>query len=149
MEPWDADTHQRKVEILAASPLFERLTRPELSHLAFGADLQTLPQGAVLTRLGQPGVHLYLVAKGTTALVWRADQRPHLVDRDIVGWSALVEPYTYTATATAAGVCEALRLRADAVLGMLAQRTDVGYDVMRSVAAIARARFVEVANQAA
>ena len=143
LSPWDPEQHERKIGLLGESPLFRRLAYPDLSHLAFACELIAPARGTALTRAGEPGTHFYLVEAGEISIAWtRGSSRVELRrDRSLVGWSALVEPFTYSANAIAGDGCVALRLNTHEVLSILQQRPDVGFDVMAAVASIARSRF--------
>jgi len=145
VESWDTRTHQTKVAILLDSALFGRLGHSELSHLAFESELIWAPEGSTLTRQGEHGVHFYFLVQGTVRMTWNSAQEPRTLERVpggmLIGWSALVEPYTYTAYTTAGEHCQLLKVGVPGVMEILRARADVGFDVMQGIAAIARARF--------
>ena len=145
MESWDTTTHQTKVAILRDSALFGRLGDSELSHLAFESELIWAPGGTVLTRQGEHGTHFYFLVRGAVRMTWNNAQEPRTLERmpggTLLGWSALVEPYTYTADTTAGERCQLLKVGVPGVMEILRARADVGFDVMQGIAAIARARF--------
>ena len=147
---WDQTSHEERIEFLRETPLFRRLAHGELSHLAFEANRGTAEPGTPLTRIGERGRYLYFIESGTVSISWHDQQEPVLLPARtgaMVGWSALVEPFTYTANTIAVDTCDLQRIGAGALLRIFDQRQDVGYEVMTAVAAIARERFSAAVDQ--
>lgn len=133
--------HEGKFALLRESPLFSRLARPDLSHIALQAEHLTIPPGGVLTSVGAAATFFYLFISGAVTVSWvgAVDLQPQQVP--FAGWAALVEPYRSSTSIVAFDECTVLRLRSRMLLDMFSHRPDVGYDVMRAVAAEARARL--------
>src|SRR5438105_715168 len=105
-------------QLLSVCRLFERLHNGELDRIAAFASVRAPEPGEVLTARGGHASHLYIVIHGSAHIT---DPRPgdyerdHLRIGDIVGWSALVEPYGYDSTVTADAACEVLCIDARAL----------------------------------
>jgi CRP-like cAMP-binding protein len=116
--------------------------------LALGEPLQ-LSTGDTLFRLGAEADRLYLVLRGRIALSLPMqvydDEREVLVEErqsgQAIGWSALVPPHRFTLSARAVVESEVLALPREPLLALFATRPDLGYAVMRSVAAVAGQRL--------
>jgi CRP-like cAMP-binding protein len=95
------------VELLRGSPLLEGLADEHVERLARGAHVETFPAGEDLFRAGEPAHALYLLVTGRVRLTFAvAGDEPeptHTLSHpgEPLGWSAVVEPHRYRATATA------------------------------------------------
>jgi CRP-like cAMP-binding protein len=98
----DAATTQRKMETLAALPLFESCTKEELSLLAEVTVEATLPAGSVLTYEDQVGGLLYVLLEGQAEVTVRGAHVVALGPGDVVGEMALIyhRPRTARVVAT-------------------------------------------------
>lgn len=100
--------------VLLRSPFFEPFALEDLHYLADHARLETYDQGALVLAEGEPARALFLLVSGGVRLSFEAtvvsDDPVSAVTqipvRDVVdpgypvGWSVLVEPYRYNASAT-------------------------------------------------
>jgi CRP-like cAMP-binding protein len=87
-------------------PFFAGLGEDALSRLARLAAHAPFDAGAVIFRTGEPATALYLLTEGWVD-IFAGDEEPHqlltaVTAGDVFGWSALVEPYVYTAAARCA-----------------------------------------------
>jgi CRP-like cAMP-binding protein len=116
--------------------------------MALASRIQLAP-GAVLFRLGAEADVLYLVDRGLITLTMPMQVRGH--DEDVLieerlpgqtlGWSSLIPPHRFTLTAGAPVETELLAFPRDALLGHFASNPDVGYAVLRNVAAVVGQRL--------
>jgi signal transduction histidine kinase len=100
---------EQVVALLRQCSLFHELTDDELALLGPFCRIEEDGIGQVIFSEGQPATHLYVITKGKVTLEikvqfgsGRADRRAtaEVVEPyEVCGWSALVEPYTYTMTA--------------------------------------------------
>jgi len=103
----------------------------------------TLPSGTVLFRLGAEADSVFVIEFGriTLTLPMQIGGREEdvLVDErlpgQIVGWSGLIPPHRFTLKATAPLETEVRALSRAALLSHFAARPDVGFVVMRNLAA--------------
>ncbi len=102
-----------------------------------------LPAGSVLFELGAEADHLFLVVRGRANLTLpiQLEGRPQdmLVEErgpgQMLGWSAIIPPHQFTLKVTAPLEAEFLAFPRDELLAHLANRPEVGYVVMRNLAA--------------
>ncbi len=102
-----------------------------------------LPAGSVLFELGAEADHLFLVVRGRANLTLpiQLEGRPQdmLVEErgpgQMLGWSAIIPPHQFTLKVTAPLEAEFLAFPRDELLTHLANRPEVGYVVMRNLAA--------------
>src|SRR5687768_8679631 len=94
------------VTLLRASRLFQRLSDDELRRVAMLAQPFAAYDGDVLFQEGDRADGLFLVERGVVRVEHPASKELgtlHLLgEGDVVGLSALVEPYVYIATAVVA-----------------------------------------------
>ena len=103
-------------ELLRESPFFETFGPRDIDALVGHAMMCSVPAETVIVRENEPAESLYMIVAGKVRLSFEtpgAFHRPGAPDDNkalirtltepgrIIGWSALVEPYHYRATATA------------------------------------------------
>ncbi len=130
--------------------VFSRVPPEKLAQLeAMGSEM-VFQGGEVLFRQGDPAGYLYAVLEGEVELQVSlsapdsADQaRPEGGGRSLVvetigpgedlGWSALVSPYQWSATARSRGACRCLVLSAPEFRVMMDQDPELGYAVSKGL----------------
>ena len=103
-------------ELIRESPFFETFAPKDIDALAAHAGMRCVTAGRVIVRENDPAEALYMIVAGQVRLSFEMPEAlttPHTSGKDrllirtltepgrIIGWSALVEPYHYRATATA------------------------------------------------
>ena len=140
----DESATDRKLALLQGSALFRRLPREELIALADVSSLQMTSAGTQLIRAGDAGEMIYLLDDVPATVAWTREHDPvaRTVGSTLLGWAALIRPYSYIADVTVLTHCELLAVPASEVRRIVNEYPEVGLDVMNAVAAIARDRFV-------
>ena len=92
-------------EVLRRYPYFAGISEESLKGLAMIAEEKAVPAKTTIFREGDPAEHLSVILKGEVNvqyLLGTGEVRTvdTLVEGDLLGWSALVEPYKFTAIAT-------------------------------------------------
>lgn len=129
--------------------LFAGLPDQDIAALTALASRMPLEAGGILFRIGQEAVSLYLVEDGLIELTMPmqvggrggnvcVDER---LTGHALGWSTLVPPHRFTLDATARVATTLLVFPRDRLLAYFAERPDVGYAVLRNVAAIVGQRL--------
>ena len=103
-----------------------------------------LTTGAELFHLGDTAASIYLVSRGrlrlTLPMQVRNREEDVLVEErssgQTVGWSALIPPYRFTLTATAALETEVISLPREALAGFFAANPQIGYAVSMNVSSV-------------
>ena len=98
MKLFNQDT---KVDALKRAPLFEGLSRKELSQLARVTEDLEVPAGEVLCREGETGQEFFVIVEGETDITSKGKRVASRGGGDFVGEIALLENTTRTATVTA------------------------------------------------
>ena len=92
---------QDPVKMLADVPIFEGLSKKELSQIAGAAKEITHRQGSVLARQGQSGVGFFLILDGSAGVKVGERSRGRLGPGDFFGEISLLDGGPRTATVTA------------------------------------------------
>jgi len=108
-----------------------------------------LTAGAELFHLGDTADCIYLVARGRLRLTLPMQVRSHEEDIMVeerssgqtVGWSALIPPYRFTLTASAAFETEVIALAREALHTYFAAHPDTGYAVSLNLASVVGQRL--------
>jgi CRP-like cAMP-binding protein/1-acyl-sn-glycerol-3-phosphate acyltransferase len=102
-------------ELLQESPFFETFAPGDIDALAGHAVMRSVPAGDVILRENEPAEALYMIVAGKVRLSFETSAfltsgapsdnqvliRTLTEPGRVIGWSALVEPYHYRATAAA------------------------------------------------
>jgi CRP-like cAMP-binding protein len=129
--------------------LFEGLSTIDAQEVRGLASRVTLSAGEVLFRIGHDATFLYLIENGVIQLTMplqvggrnedvRIDERR---TGQTLGWSTLVPPHRFTLNAAAEVPTELLAFPKAPLLEHFARRPDVGYLVLRNVAAVVGQRL--------
>ena len=90
-----------KVEALKRAPLFEGLSRKELTQLARVSEDMEIPPGATLTKEGDIGHEFFVIIDGETQVKRKGRSLGTRGAGDFIGEIALLEEVPRTATVTA------------------------------------------------
>ena len=93
-------------EVLRRYPYFAGIDEESLKAVAMIADEKSVPAGTEMFREGDPADTMNIIVRGEVSIQYvlgNGERRTvdTLIDGDILGWSAVVEPYKYTAIGTA------------------------------------------------
>ena len=127
-----------EVQTLRQVPLFSRVAPAKLKLLAFASDRVSYRPGEILFHQGDPGDAAYVILTGKADILADSPNGEikvaELDNNDIVGEIAILCDVSRTATVKAAMPLEALRIRKDDFLKLLADYPDMMLEVLRSLA---------------
>jgi CRP/FNR family transcriptional regulator len=130
-------------EFLAEFELFKGVSEPILQEIAVICREITVKEGDVVFREGEKADLLHLLIKGSIALRVKLTSRPDSVTVSIVarphqtlGWSGVVRPFHYTATAHCEEDCQLIAIPADEFLAILDRYSEAGYQIMLRITEI-------------
>lgn len=127
-----------EVQTLRQIPLFAGVAPAKLKLLAFASDRVSYRTGETLFRQGDPGDAAYVILEGRADILAEAEagqiKIAVLEDNAIVGEIAILCDVSRTATVRAAAPLEALRIRKDDFLKLLADYPDMMFEILRSLA---------------
>lgn len=147
-------------ELLRRYPFFGFLDDVQLKAVAMVGEEVDFEQGDVILDAGAPADVLYFLIDGSVELLYvvKDDFHPELNKElyvsdlnpgEVLGISALIEPYVYSGTIRAVGRCHAIQLDARALRGMCELDAKLAYGVMRQIAKSTMARLQDVRVQLA
>ena len=127
-----------EVQTLRQIPLFAGVAPQKLKLLAFASDRVSYRPGETLFHQGDPGDAAYVILEGKAHILAETDDGQikiaELEDNAIVGEIAILCDVSRTATVKAAAPLEALRIRKDDFLKLLADYPDMMFEILRSLA---------------
>jgi CRP-like cAMP-binding protein len=123
-----------KVQALKRAPLFEGLSKKELTELArVTEDLEIAP-GEVLCKEGETGQEFFVIVEGEIEITSKGKRVAARGDGDFVGEIALLEETTRTATVTAKTPLRVFVLTRHDFRHLVRENPGVEQKVMRALA---------------
>jgi CRP-like cAMP-binding protein len=127
-----------EAELLRRVPLFAQVAPAKLKLLAFTSDRVTYAAGQALFHQGDPGDAAYVVLSGDAdVLIGTASGEQKIASvepNSIVGEIAILCDVARTATVRAATALEALRIRKEHFVELLAENPGMALEIMRVLA---------------
>jgi CRP/FNR family transcriptional regulator, cyclic AMP receptor protein len=123
-----------KVEALKRAPLFDGLSRKELTQLARVSEDMELPEGATLTKEGDIGHEFFVIVDGETQVKRKGRSLGTRGPGDFIGEIALLEQVPRTATVTAKTDLRVFVLTSKDFHYLLAENPKVERKVLRTLA---------------
>jgi CRP-like cAMP-binding protein len=123
-----------KVEALRRAPLFEELSKKELTALASATDDLAVEPGTVLCREGRIGTEFFVIVDGDAEVTRGGKKVTTLSGGDFVGEIALLTEARRTATVTATTPLRCFVLTRSAFRRVLEENASVQLKVMKALA---------------
>jgi CRP-like cAMP-binding protein len=127
-----------EVELLRRVPLFAKVSPAKLKLLAFTSDRVTFGADQVMFNQGDQGEDAYVVLSGTADILVNLQSGQVKVagvePNEIVGEIAILCDVVRTATVRTVTPVEALRIRKDQFLTLLAEFPEMAIEIMRVLA---------------
>ncbi|UCG84281.1 MAG: cyclic nucleotide-binding domain-containing protein [Dehalococcoidia bacterium] len=132
--------------------VFMGLGDTELASIVELCSERTFGKGAVCFGQGQQAMELHLCRTGKVDIVVELEQPSGKVEEtvhtsvegEIFGWSAVVEPHVYTASARCAEKTEDICIKGTDLLKLFEQNTGIGYVVMRNLSSAMSSRLTDI-----
>jgi CRP-like cAMP-binding protein len=138
------------LEELRKFHLFKGLTNKELGIIRDIAKREEHEAGDRFIVENDDASKLYLVLEGRVSIKKKGgfSQRETVIDDglpgEIIGWSAIVGPHTYTADVITTERSVFLSIDSTALLNIFEHNKDIGYKVMTELASVISSRFRKV-----
>ena len=126
-------------EVLRRYPYFAKVADESLKSVAQIADEETVSAGTQMFSEGDPADSLNIIIQGEVEIQYilgSGERRTvdTLVDGDILGWSALIEPYKYTAVCTTKRDTRLVAIQAQKLRDLCGQDPMLGYRLTNQIA---------------
>ncbi|MBI2287459.1 MAG: cyclic nucleotide-binding domain-containing protein [Chloroflexi bacterium] len=138
-------------QTLKGSQVFSALSDAELEKIAALAQEKQYEAGMAIFQEGDSAEELFVIQEGKVAgqmILPRAQSgsgRKLTVDvmtqNEVVGWSALVEPYTYTLTAVCLQNVKAISISGNKLRDLLRDNPKMGYEVVKGLIRVVASRL--------
>ncbi len=128
---------------------FRDLSDDQINSLAEMTNAVCYPPGHVLFEEGKPGECLFFLVKGDVEVLYNIGEASQVrVDKksgeEIVGCSALVEPYTYTATERSLTEVEVLEVDAISLRELMQNDCRLGFSIQQHIIRILMDRVLDL-----
>jgi CRP/FNR family transcriptional regulator, cyclic AMP receptor protein len=131
---WYQPTARDWADVLSVLPLFERLTKRQLSKLAALATIVEFARGDLVVQAGEPGDAFHVILTGQARVVSRPRARI-LRTGDYFGEMALIDGRPRSATITAAGDLQTMKLPRRPFLKLLEAEPRIAIAIMTELTA--------------
>jgi CRP/FNR family transcriptional regulator, cyclic AMP receptor protein len=126
-------------EVLRRYPYFAGIREESLKRLAMIADEKSVPAKTIMFREGDPADFLSIILQGEVNIQYLLGSGEYrtvdtLVTGDLLGWSAIVEPYKMTAIGTTTRQTDLARVDASKLRKLCDEDPLLGYRLTTQVA---------------
>jgi CRP-like cAMP-binding protein len=125
--------------------LFKGVSQRFITRIANGAEEQTCEKNSIIFKRGEEASNFYVLASGDVHIDIGAmsEEETLAIDRpgEVFGWSALVEPYRYTATARCIKDTKVIKVSRDLLETAIKEHPDEGLAVLKNLTAIIAGRL--------
>ena len=133
---------------LSEFPLFRNLPEELLDKVAIISEESAFSQGDSVFREGEQADKLHFLLEGNIVLKVKLTSRPDSITVSAVnqryegfGWSGIVPPFHYTATAICEADCKILTIPGDGFLKLLTEDPAAGFTVMQRLTELIASRL--------
>ena len=128
---------------------FRNLSEEQLKAVAQITDAVCYPPSRTLFEEGEPGEYLFFLVKGDVEVFYRIGEAGQVhVDtisgEDAVGCSALVEPYTYTATERSLTEVDVLEIDAASLRKLMQKDCRLGFSLQQQIIKVLMGRVLNL-----
>ena len=126
--------------------LFKGIASHIINEIAELVNEEVLPEGHVLFQKGDFAESLYILEEGRIDIIIQGQDRisfPVNNSGDLFGWSALVEPKRYTATAECINESKVIKIDGELLIRIFEKHPSEGLTVMKRLAGVIGTRLVD------
>jgi CRP/FNR family transcriptional regulator, cyclic AMP receptor protein len=136
-------------EYLRDFSCFRSLSDDQVNSLAEITNAVCYPLGYVLFEEGKPGERLFFLVKGDVEVLYNIGEAGQVrVDKvsgeEVVGCSALIEPYTYTATERSLTEVEVLEINVEALRELMQNDCRLGLSIQQHIIRVLMERVLDL-----
>ena len=133
---------------LSEFPLFRNLPEDLLDKVVAICEEETYSEGDTVFREGDNADKLHFLLQGDILLKVKLTSRPESITVSVVsqcfesfGWSGIVPPYHYTASAICENGCRVLTIPGDRFMSLLEDNPEAGFTVMQRLTELIASRL--------
>lgn len=135
-----------KIEVLKRSDLFRELDNEQLSMVAEMGTEQVFNAGTIIHKQGGPAELVHVIEEGLVGIILEVGplaqrQVQAAVNFESFGWSAMIPPYTLTATAKALEQTKVVIFDGRELTGFCTTHCEVGFKIMQALARVIAERL--------
>jgi CRP-like cAMP-binding protein len=139
-------------EILKKLDIFEGLTAPELKAVTQISEVAEYPKGAMVFKENEEAGKLYVLLEGRIAIQFEVGRHLEAVVHTVTpgqafGWSALVQPYQFTASARCMDDSRVVTVDREGLRNLLELDCRIGFIIMEKLAELVSGRLRETRIQ--
>ena len=130
-------------EMLSQIDLFEGLPQNQLEAIAKISEETTRQRGELIFQEATKAEYLYVLLEGKVAIRLQISSKPQSITVSVInqtnesfGWSGMVAPYHYTASALCESDCRLLAIDGQKLIQVLKQDPRSGFIVMERISEI-------------
>src|SRR3990172_6905625 len=132
-------------DVLKKLDIFEGLTAPELKAVTEISEAARFPKGAMVFRENEEAKKLYVLLEGKVAIQFEVGRHLEAVVHTVMpgqafGWSALVQPYQFTASARCTEDSRLVTVDREGIRKLLELDCHIGFIVMEKLAGLVSGR---------
>lgn len=141
------------IDTLKNSELFGGLSTSHLEKVAVLCRSASYRENEVIFKEGDEAGEIYILTEGRVVRemevrpVANRPAIPTAVDvstkGEILGWSAMVEPYTYTLSARCLTNCTVLAMKGDMLRKLMDEDVSLGYELLKRLSQLIKLRLAE------
>ncbi len=107
------------------------------------------PEGYVLFEEGKPGERIFFLVKGKVEVLYQIGEAGQVRvdtvgDEEVIGCSALIEPYTYSATEISLTEVEVLEIDLNALRQLMARDCQLGFAIQQQIISVLMMRILNL-----
>lgn len=126
------------------SDLFKGVSQRFITKIANNSEEESFKKNSMIFKTGEKASHFFVLAEGAIDISLGKREGAHMsVSKpgEIFGWSALVEPYIYTANAKATKDTRVIRISRDLIEQAISEHPAEGLAVLKNLTGIIAQRL--------
>jgi CRP/FNR family cyclic AMP-dependent transcriptional regulator len=140
------------IETLKGLDIFDGLSDTELESLTEIAEIAELPKGSIIFREHEDANNLFVLLHGNVAIQFEVGHHRDAVVHSVgsgqaFGWSALVQPYQFTATARCINASTLVTISRVKLRNLMEEDCHMGFVIMEKLAELVSERLRETRIQ--
>lgn len=132
------------VEAIEESDLFKGVTQEFMNEIGRIGEIRSFKRDAIICKANEKAKHIYQLIEGQIDIMLAEKEIIHFTVKrpgEIFGWSALVEPYIYTATARSKTDVRVVKISRESLEKIIIQYPADGLAILRHLTSIISQRL--------